>query len=333
MSKFDSEQLKRLEMIVNSLFTNKGYIVTEITNNIEIYYYLSELILNNLLPCISEELNVEYSDFTNKNFFENIELIKGFYEKYNIKLNLEKLIKNGTIGYIDRIDEFHIEGHNYYKDEMKLVDSCNNGLIIDSIILIHELSHLRDQPDNHRPIPSDLLTEALAFTEELIFLDYLSTLGYENDALLFKKYLCSQCIGLAKSSISMFRLGSVFANFSNLSSTSYKLYFDSLDNYEKDLENLSKYPTNIRWFLSDSWYTLGYTLAIYMYYEFKKDNSFMDNIKMLHDVINTHDIFSCLKLMNLRNFSSEDFDKIESSIKCFGQDINALNLKKIPKGI
>lgn len=211
-----------------------------------------------------------------------------------------------------------------------MVNTCNNGLIVDSIILVHELSHLRDQPEKGRRLTSDLLTEALAFTDELIFLDYLEELGYVDDVNMFKNYLYNQCYRLTIRAKSLFKLGIVFSNFSNLSPESFELYFNDLETYENDVEELVKHPKNAQHFLIDAWYTMGYCLSTYMYYEYKKDPEFIENIKFLHTAINETDVLSCLKIMNLNDLNADDLNKIGEALRKMTDSLNKINTKKIP---
>lgn len=82
-------KLKELERLANELFVSKNPNFIAITDNIEVYYELAKLLYENLPSYDNNEgFDFDYTDFTKKSFFENVEIIKGFYKKHNIKFDL-----------------------------------------------------------------------------------------------------------------------------------------------------------------------------------------------------------------------------------------------------
>ena len=85
-------------------------------------------------------------------------------------------------------------------------------------------------------------------------------------------------------------------------------------------------------FISDIMYILAAPLSIYMYEEFKKDNNFINNIKLLNDTLmnnNTNDktVVECLNIIGLSNYNEESLNKISESFKNY---INELEEAKKP---
>ena len=97
----------------------------------------------------------------------------------------------------------------------------------------------------------------------------------------------------------------------------------NINNFDKDILNnkeiMDKLNDN---FISDIMYIVAAPLSIYMYEEFKKDNNFINNIKLLNDTLmnnNTNDktVVECLNIIGLSNYKDESLNKIKEAYKSY----------------
>ena len=307
------------------------------------YQHLGNYIENN-----KEE--TDWNKIKKSTFIEYAPIIDKFYKELNININLNELIENGTIDLYTRSLEELIEvkgkclnGFNDYEGKYKTVYIYNNGLITDSITLVHELSHYRNQPDIKRNQVNNLFTEALAFTEELIYLDYIDNLGYTYESNIFKHRIIETFYYIIVDTYPLVKLHLLYNEIGKISKEDYELLFKmndydniintfkeiikdtktNINNFDKDILNnkeiMDKLNDN---FISDIMYILAAPLSIYMYEEYKKDNNFINNIKLLNDTLmnnNTNDktVVECLNIIGLSNYKDESLNKIKEAYKSY----------------
>lgn len=151
-----------------------------------------------------------------------------------------------------------------------------------------------------------MLTETLANVEELIFVDYLMELGYQKEALLYKKRIFHTFYVVALEAAVRYRMFLLFENLGSVSKENYELYFGTDIGYEFYLEKMYQWAKNNKFdFYFYTSYVMGAILAPYLYSEYKKDPAFMKKITLLHDKINNSTMLECLKLINLNDFGEE----------------------------
>ena len=146
-------------------------------------------------------------------------------------------------------------------------------------------------------------------------MDYLKDIGYESDVATFFKYHYNIAIFISKNVLPVYKMAILYEKLSSLSRDSYKFYYGTDEYYEDDINDVDEYLKNKRDFLVDSWYILAYTLASYMYFEYKKNPCFLDTINSLHTKMNTEDFLDCLMGINLDGFTKEDMEKITESLR------------------
>lgn len=311
------------------------------------YQHLGNYIENN-----KEE--TEWNKIKKSTFIEYAPIIDKFYKDLNININLNELVENGTIDLYPRSLEELIEvkgkclnGFNDYEGKYKTVYIYNNGLITDSAILVHELSHYRNQPDIKRSQVNNLFTEALAFTEELIYLDYINDLGYTYEAnnLKYKiietfKYIIGNNYALTKLHLLYNEIGKIskedyellfkMYDYDNIINTFKEIIKDTktnINDFDKDILEDKDIMNKLRIdFINDLLYTVAAPLSIYMYEEYKKDNNFINSIKLLNDTlmnINTNNktVIECLNIIGLSNYNEESLNKISKSFKSYIDDL------------
>lgn len=325
-------EIKQLESNLNDFIVSIGVYNNIVFNQLPFYYNLCIELSETLQKHFNYyEDKIDYSKISKISLFDKLDLIKDFYKNVGISFDIDKYISDGTINF-ENYDHFYDNedteskktfmfgyGLSSYEGEKKLVDVCNNGLITDIPVIVHELSHFRDQPDVKRNQVSDLLTETLAITEEFICCDYLSQKGYKSEMNFF---LERQLYSLYKSveyMKSIYRMLLLYDEIGSISKDNYLYYYENDECYDSDIKRLEYF--NLQRFVPISWYVLSTALAPYLYCKYKEDSSFMKNIISLHDSINNKDIITCFKEMGLTNFNSNErkqmlecIDKIMSNI-------------------
>ena len=219
------------------LFSNLGNIYSLIT-------FLS----NNI-----ENLDMKTPDLScgaRKDLMEKLKLIEGFYKSMKIDFNIDNIFKNGTFNIISTnnpdeatFSEIYSGNNNYivteefytdsktnqkiitYKEYHETINVNNNDLLTDSIIWVHEASHYRNQPYKQRWEVNDILTELVAFTEELIYIDYLKRVGYEEEANMFAVAAYNNFYYFLTRSYYIIRIVLLYYSLGEISKESYKILY------------------------------------------------------------------------------------------------------------
>ncbi len=331
-----------MKEIINDYLVITNAEQSEIYHNIDLFYDLSLLLEIGLPEYFNEPIN--YNKITNISFFDKIELIQNFYKKIEVNFDLDKYINDGTIDFIyydyinnnedsEKVKYPFGNGKCYYETSKRLVDSSNNGLITDVPLVIHELSHFRNQPNSGRNEISQLLTESVAYAEELICIDYLLDLGYEEDMNIWKKYLFTFFYNQAKHSRLIYKIILVHKELGNISEENYEYYFKTKDEYESTIKYVSRYVSrlveeNDFQLYDESSYVMGAILGIYMYIQYKKDKSFFKNIVELHQRINDSDASVCFKVIGLKDLGDEDKAKLNNALNEIKLELNEIDYKQ-----
>lgn len=326
-------EIKELESNLNDFIVSIGGYNNIVFNQLAFYYNLC-IELGETLQKHFKDYNeeIDYSKISKISLFDKLDLIKDFYKSVGIFFDIDKYINDGTIGF-ENYDHFYdnedIEderkfmfgyGLSSYEGEKKLVDVCNNGFITDIPVIVHELSHFRDQPDVRRNQVSHLLTESLAITEEFICCDYLNQKGYKSDMNFFLERQLYSLYNGVRYMKSIYRMLLLYDEMGSISNENYLYYYENDEYYDIDIKRLESF--NLQRFVPISWYVLATALAPYLYCKYKEDSSFMKNIISLHDSINNKDIMDCFKDMGLTNFNSNERKEMLESIDKIMSDIN-----------
>lgn len=282
---------------------------------------------------------------------ERINFVKKFYKDHNIDFNVDELINDGTIGfsydnlyeseYPETQYEYEINklstycpnpgGHQGYKNEKNLIEIYNTGYLFDSVILIHELSHYRDQFKNSNDI-SDLFTETLAFVEcNIAAKELLSKEEY--NYYINRQFMCSRyLISINHILIDFTRL---YEELGSVSYENYCLLFGKISKEEYDnllndiFINEGKYQT-----FTCARYVISGLLVPFLLNKYEKDNNFFNVIQELHNDINNCTIKQILSKMGL-SFNSEgdiiNNDNIRLLLDNLHIFLNKINEKEVIK--
>lgn len=305
-------------------------------NNIKKIYVLISFLCNNL-----EKLDIETKDLRNstrKDYIEKTQLINDFYKSIGINFKVNDIEKNGTINILETNEPKDATsqltyGYNNYvlceersfdpktkevittcRNYHKSINVYNNDLLTDSIIWVHEISHYKNQPEEKRHEVNDILTELIAYTEELLYIDYLENIGYEEEAKIFKINEYQTFYNILNSSYYIIRIILLYYLLGSVNKVNYLLLYKEDKSYNKALELFNKGKNDIR-------LCYHYSIAIislYNYIEYKKDKSFLENLKRLNKEIMNYNISleNALKIINLK-LDRESLNKILDRINIY----------------
>lgn len=302
----------------------------DIIDNLKYFLYLGEEIVKiiNKLEIDRNKLD-SYSKIIDVCSIQDIfEFVNKYNKKFNIDLDINKLIKDGVIDF----DSLEYEKMvNEKRDEcVELNGQCcsdgdsiivrNYGSLSDAVTLIHELSHYKDISKKSNETRF-WFTEALAITEELIAVDELDDFDSKLLCFYFRLLYTKQCL---RNLNGILPIMIVFQKLGDISKESYKCIFKS-DYYDEDikvflnyvnyyLEKNKKFNLNTPVFeqlVSELKYVFGYVMAISLYKKYKSDNNYMNEIQNLHKLINELDVYDFIDRMNI----STDVEDICETLK------------------
>lgn len=296
-------------------------ITSFVSNNLSEFY---------LVACVVEENLREYEDtrevqydtntFYKMNFFDKIDIIKNFFKSINMKIDVEKRVKDGTIRsfYIDFKDdnvEQYMKGHGN-ADENGNVDVMvpNSGLALDMVIMMHELSHSLHGLTMNCNKQMAIMSEAISLYTELQSYDYLNNLGYINEARFFKVYRMKKVHEYA----SLILIVLTYINFGNITQENFNKLFAGKDYYKtlegiKSKEDFYKIESNMN-------YIFGLLLATYMYEMVENDFSFTENINILNKKIKHSSFNDNLQTIGITKFDQETILNLSSFMKEYNKE-------------
>lgn len=332
----------------------------------DIEYNKNKLLFSNLgniyslitfLCCNIEVLNMETPDLscgTRKGLVEKLKLIEGFYKSMKIDFNIEDIVKNGTFNIISTnnpdeatFSEIYSGNNNYtiteesytdsktnqkiitYKEYHETININNNDLLTDSIIWVHEASHYRNQPYKQRGEVNDILTELVAFTEELIYIDYLKRVGYEEEANMFAVAAYNNFYYFLTRSYYIIRIVLLYYSLGEISKESYKMLYGKDEDYKKSLNIFFKeIQVNRKSIFTLLYYSVG-AISMYNYTEYKKDPTFFAKVQELNNALltNSASLENSLKIINI-SLNEESLNRILENINIFRDSLIKENKKK-----
>lgn len=242
---------------------------------------------------------------------EAIKNATDFFNDNNININIEELINDGTINFVDSNMSRNQDGTSYYDEDAKrkLVELRKREDILMLVVLIHELMHYYNQPnDNNRTFSSEYLTEVISYSCELISIDKYIDTKYKEDVQKIIKNIFYSLLSCANFMYSSILSLCIYKNNNKISKEeiekyiNFERYKQEMSNYIKERHNLSK----------DLWNLIGYYLAIYNYVQYKKDSNHLNKIIELNDNINEKDLLDCLKIIEINSMEEVASKGLES---------------------
>ena len=320
-------------------------------DNMQNIYALISFLYNNM-----QYLDVETQDLrtsTRKDYVAKSKLINDFYKNIGINFVMNDIERDGTLNILNTntpseathnqiyfgnnnyviTEEFYIDPKTKekiitYRAFHKTINVYNNDLLTDSIIWVHEISHYKNQPPEKRGEVNIILTELIAYTEELIYTDYLSQIGYEEEARMFMIEEYKSLYNLIGLAYHVIKITFLYYLLGEVSKESYKLLYKDEEEYEDSLKIFDEEKNknqNIIFLM------LHYSVAIisfYNYIEYKKDSNYLNKLKKLNKEIMTNiSLEDALKIIDIK-LNKKSLNKILENINIFKDSLIKETKKK-----
>ncbi|MDD3241879.1 MAG: hypothetical protein PHQ64_03840 [Bacilli bacterium] len=307
-----------------SFYGNNNFVI----DNIETIFSLVRYI-GTKYRFICDDKYIKKHDYKEILLDESISLAQNFFNEHSISINVEDLIKNNILVFnnsekrVDPFYNFKASGVSYYEENLKKINVDLEYNLFDSMIIIHEIMHYLNQPDNDRNINNHLLTEALSFGVEAIYIDSKIDTEYKNDAIDSLNNLARSNYMQMNIGYDLYKIIYLYKEKKDITKSAYDEMFSD-DNYERMIDNFDKYILTKKTIFNYTWNVLGYPLAVYLYEEYKENNHFIKNILEFNKSLFDNDFNFSLKVIGLDNLSMTK-EKIEKSTELFIERIKELN--------
>ncbi len=323
-------------------------------NNMSNIYKLISFLYYNIDSLDVEKLDLR--DGTRADYMAKSKLIDNFYKNIGINFRMEEITSSGVLNIISTNNpkkatykEIYTSNNNYVIHEEcyinirtqervvvdttyhKAINVYNNDLVTDSIIWVHEISHYRNQPSIKRGEVNDILTELLAFTEELIYADYLEGIGYQEAVNTFKISEYNNFYSIINQGFHIIRITLLYYLLGKVSEENYKLLYHD-DNYQTSLEVFDKERINNQNIMFIILYYSVAIFSLYNYIEYKKDSNFLKQIEELNESLlnDRYSLEDSLKIINIK-LNKESLDTLLEDINIFKDTLLSNNKTKTLK--
>lgn len=298
-----------------SFFSYNSFVIDEID-------FLYQII-NIIGPTFEDSEKLKVNDFSKSNKNEIIKYAQKYFDKHNIELKISDEINKGNLiledGLKNKDDYLSTiqDGYSNYIDDKIIAKVVLSNTIFDSLVIIHELTHNRNQPEGKRNITSDLLTESISYVNEFIFVDEFFDIDNKSNYFNgLEKMLYSYAYNLYL----IYRFVILYKEQSDIYIDNYNKVFHD-DYYDDVIDHFEKYIENGKSIFKDSYFVLSFALAIYMFNEYKKNKEFFLRIEEFNKNINDLDFDECLNIIDIKNL--EDLiNKFKISVKEFKEYLN-----------
>ncbi len=327
MEKEKLEQYKNW-MCNLSFFNYHSFII----DNIENLWQLTNYIGFSFSKYIDDKYKVEL-DYSSINLDETINLAQDFFKKHNFNVNIKQMIEDKILILNKNVNK---ETNSYYgtkKDGISDYDENHNKIvtinleetIYDSIIIVHELMHYLNQPLDKRSEVSDLLTEAISYSAELIFCEDLKSKKYNQDKELHFKCLEKTTYSYAYNIYYVYKIIYLYKLKGDITEEKYnELYND--DQYLNTMQKYEEYVERRGSIFHDTWYMIGLPLAIYLLEEYRKNSDNIKYIHLLNENINNKSLEECLNMIGINSIDVFK-EKIQNSVESFKKLLDDIYLK------
>lgn len=293
--------------------------------NLEKFYNLCSIASKDFMDF---DFNDTYDDtnFKKMDFFEKIDMIKDFFQSINMTVDVDKYMNDGTLSpyYINFDKE---DKKSYMKGKGKVdnngngdVTFPNSGLLLDSIIMAHELGHMSNRPTNNEQI--SIMSEAVALYTELQFYDYLLKLGYKAEVLFFKNIRLKDTSKLSKLYSNSISILLTYIKYGAVTEKNFNCLFPEKNYFEvlNEIESNEDFYT-ISMGMN---YVFGFVMATFLKRKVDEDFSYTENINILNKRLNSSDFTENLRILGISNFDYESINYISSYLKDYLENSKGL---------
>ena len=303
----------------NYMFERKKVgIDTFVYDNLKLFYKVVYFLKNGLEPWYNERkiLIPKVSELSKADFIEKIKICNDFFKEINFNVDVEKYVKNGVVNPFNATLDFkkisnYLRGHGQINKDNGDIIFPNSGLAMDLLIMLHEFGHAANKTSNENA--KNILSEASALYVELQSYDYLSSIGYENEAKFMKSWRMKMIYEDSKK-----YLGILSALLSHKDVTfKGKIDCTTLEMIKQDDFYRTETMMN---------YMLGLPLAIYMYNRVKDDFSFSENINIFNKNLTDFSFEQSLNVIGIFDIKRDLIEKIPELIETYeNQRIRKMN--------
>lgn len=298
--------------------------------NLDFYISLCESLIEPLKVGKDLKIRVDEKRLT---LIETIDNLNAFLNELAIPLDINTLISDGTIEihFNPEYNNYQFEGRNSYHHNHKVITVNNNGLVWDSYVLMHEISHYLNQPDKWRCEANDTLTETIAYFYQFLYMDYAKKKNIEDEYFIneFKKLEISSAHHLINKSLLLFRLFFLFIKVGDISKESYASFYKNSNDYDLALKTLEEEAKKGFDLIYYSWYVLAFMLVPYMLKRYEEDHHYLDIIKKMEHDMNEESILTCFQKIGLTDFGEEDKEMLLAAVQDFiAETINEERIRK-----
>lgn len=288
--------------------------------------------INIIGPTFEDSMELSINKFSDCNKDEIINRVQNYFDKHKINYNVFGEIEDGNLILENKKKEenkylgIRQDGvSNYDKDKNKVIAKVIlTNTVFDSLVIVHELTHNRNQPIGNRNITSDLFTESISYANEFIFVEEF--LNNEDKSNYFKG-LEKMLYSYADNLYLIYKLIIVYKYQADIYEDNYIKVFND-NNYDEVINTFEKYISNGNSVFKDSYFILGFVLSIYMFMEYKKDSKFFSKIEKLNNSINNNSFNECLNIIDIKDLK-DLVNKFKISVLEFKEYLDSLNNKKI----
>ena len=278
--------------------------------------------------------NLKKIEYTKLETKEVIDISQKFLDNYDIKIKIKELIDEGIL-VIENKEKIKNEYYNTIQDGIIHYDKDNNKvkielLLDDSIfdcgVLIHELMHYLNQPKENRNIVSDLLTEAVSYSIEMIFYEDMKNL-YPNDYIKTYYGFIRTLNTKIYYSYYIYKITYLYKIKKDINEELYKEVFDD-EYYEETIDAFEKYASNRNQIFKDTWNVISLPLATYILEKYNNKEMRFDSIIEFSDSINDKSIEECIKIVGIDSkddFFEKTIEAVEKGIEKFNKIIEEMN--------
>ncbi len=308
------------------------------------FYFLISFLLNELRSFFKNRVpHPEIDKLTLMNKEEKINLIKDYYHYMQRADNISDILNHTKItsfnmeeGIIDGdpslLIRASLSGYTTNENEGKEVGLTETNLLLDSCAWVHEFKHYNNLPNHLRSTESYILTEAVSFTDELIYADFLQKMGYQYDGSFIKYETLNNFYIFLLDAYPFEKLLSIFTSEGELSKQGYQKHYKEDDDFEDNLEEaltlLSDDADDFKNYLR---YSVACAISIYLYEMYKEDPSFITKINEFESSINDHSFYDCLRIIGLSGLDKESLAKVTKAFKKYEKELNELITNKTLK--
>ena len=261
---------------------------------------------------IYEESSIDYDAYYSLkrvSIMDNLELVKEFYKEINFDVNVDDLVADGTIDFIEQDSNIcFLKGlSNYTNSGFNQVTVWETNNLLDGIVLVHELSHKRDIS---RTYTKEMFTEGLAFAEERMYVDFLEKKGYKDVKKVWNNIMNVIVYDMYKIFFANIKIYLLFKNIGSIDRESYKYYYEDDSDYDEIIDTF----TNENNLDHCCIYSFGYAVSLLIYDKFINGELSSKDMNDLHNMM-SENIGVVLKKIGLDFLSSKGREEMYKAAK------------------